>query len=314
MPQYDKLRAYHSGQLVPLTEARVSVYDSALIFGDMVFEMTRSFQRQPFRLEQHLDRLYASLRLVDIDCGLTRDELLRVTLETVEANLEAIEPELDYYIMHDLSRGPVDFYKRLFPEGPRPTVIVAIWPMIEPIAKVAKYYETGVHAVITSQGAIPARYLDPKAKTRSRLHYQMANLQAARVGADTLAVLLDEHGRIAEGTGSNFFLVKDGALYTSEPRNILRGVSRGYVFALAEELGIPCHGAEIEPYDVLQADEAFFTATSYSVLPATRFEGRVIGDGRPGPVTKRLLAAWSERVGVDIPAQAKYVAEKYMPH
>jgi branched-chain amino acid aminotransferase len=311
MPQYDKLRAYYNGELVPLREARVSVYDSALMFGDMVFEMTRSFQRKPFRLEQHLDRLHASLRLLEIDCGLDREQMQQVTLETVEANLEHIEPDLDYYIMHDISRGPLGFYEPVFPEGLRPTVIIAIWPMIEHLAKVADYYETGVHAIIPSQGAIPSRYLDPKAKTRSRLHYQMANLQAARYGPDAWAVMLDEHGRIAEGTSCNFFVVKDGALYTSEPRNILRGVSRGYVLALAEELGIPCHGAEIEPYDALQADEAFFTATSFSVLPVTRFEGRAIGDGCPGPVTRRLLAAWGERVGVDIPAQARYVAERY---
>lgn len=312
MPQYEQLRAYYNGELVPLSEARVSVYDSALMFGDMVFEMTRSFRRQPFRLEQHLDRLYASLRLLDIDCGLTRADMLRVTMETVEANLGYLEDELDYYIMHDISRGPLDFYRRVFPEGLRPTVIIAIWPMIEHIARVADYYETGVHAVIPTQGAIPSRYLDPKAKTRSRLHYQMANLQAARYGSDAWALMLDEHGYIAEGTSCNFFMVKDGALYTSEPRNILRGVSRGYVFILAEELGIPCRGANIEPYDVLQADEAFLTATSFSILPVTRFEGRRIGDGLPGPVTKRLLATWSEKVGVDIPAQAKYVAEKYM--
>lgn len=314
MPQYDQLRAYYNGELVPLTEARVSVYDSALMFGDMVFEMTRSFQRKPFRLEQHLDRLYASLRLLDIDCGLTQAEMLRASMEAVEANLEHIEEELDYYIMHDISRGPLNFYRPVFPEGLRPTVIIAIWPMIEHIAEVAEYYETGVHAVITSQGAIPSRYIDPKAKTRSRLHYQMANLQAARMGKDAWAVLLDEHGYIAEGTSCNFFMVKDGALYTSEPRNVLRGVSRGYVFVLAEELGIPCRGANIEPYDALQADEAFLTATSFSVLPVTRFEGRVLGDGRPGPVTQRLLAAWGEKVGVDIPAQARYVAEKYMSH
>lgn len=311
MPRYDQLRAYYNGQLVPLGEARVSIFDNALIYGDMVFEMTRSFAKQPFRLDQHLDRLFASLRLLEIDCGLSRDELERVTLATVEANLACLEEDVDYYIMHDISRGPVSYFGQAFPEGLQPTVIVAIWPMIAHIARVAAEYETGVHAVVTSQRAIPSRYLDPKAKTRSRLHYQMANLQAARYGPDAWAVLLDEQGCIAEGTSCNFFIVKGGTLYTPEPHNILRGVSRGYVAELAEALGIPCVTGPFEPYDVLQAEEAFFTATSFCILPATRFEGQPIGDGKPGPITRALLAEWSRRVGVDIVAQARLMADKY---
>lgn len=311
MPQYDQLRAYFNGELVPLAEARVSIFDNALIYGDMVFEMTRSFAKQPFMLDKHLDRLFASLKLLEIDCGLTRAELERVTLETVEANLGCLEDDLDYYIMHDISRGPVSYFGKAFPEGPRPTVIVAIWPMIAHIARVADEYETGVHAVVTSQRAIPARYLDPKAKTRSRLHYQMANLQAARYGHDAWAVLLDEQGFIAEGTSCNFFIVKNGVLYTSEPRNILRGVSRGFVFELADSLGIPCQAGQFEPYDVLQADEAFFTATSFCLLPATKFEGQPVGNGQVGPITKALLTEWGHHVGVNIVAQAREMRDRY---
>jgi branched-chain amino acid aminotransferase len=311
MPDYGKLRAHVNGELVPLREARVSVFDSALMFGDMVFEMTRSFQRKPFRLEQHLDRLYASLRLVEIDCGLTREAMAEVTLATVAANLDCLEEDLDYFILHDISRGPLGYYTPVFADGMQPTVIIAVWPLTEHIARVADEYDTGVHAVIPSQRAIPSRYLDPKAKTRSRLHYEIANLQAARLGPEAWPVLLDEHGYIAEGTSCNFFMVKDGRLYTSEARNILRGISRGYIFELAEELGIPCEAANLEPYDALQADEAFFSASSFSILPITRFEGRTVGDGKPGAVTRRLLDEWGRRVGVDIVAQAKHVARRY---
>ena len=107
MPAYDKLTAYMSGRFVPLSEARVSIFDTSLVYGDMVFEMTRSFQRRPFRLEQHLDRLYNSLNLAEIDCGLTKQQLHDVSLQAVEANLPFIDEDVDYYMKLDVSRGPV---------------------------------------------------------------------------------------------------------------------------------------------------------------------------------------------------------------
>ena len=201
MPQFDKLRIYFNGALVPPAEARVSVFDSALMFGDMAFEMTRSFQRRPFLLDRHLDRLYASLKLIEIDCGLTQEQMEQVTLQTIEYNAPFIEEDLDFWIMHDVSRGPLDLYHQIFPEGLRPTVVISVWPVIGHITRVAEAYETGLHVVIPSQRAIPSRYLDPKAKTRSRLHYEMANLQAERIEAGAWPVLLDEHGYLAEGPG-----------------------------------------------------------------------------------------------------------------
>lgn len=310
MPRYDQLTAYVNGQFVPLSEARVSVFDTSLIYGDMVFEMTRSFQRRPFRLGQHLDRLYGSLKVAEIDCGLSRAELEAISLQAVEANLPYIDEDLDYYLMHDISRGPVRYFHRAFPGGVQPTAIVALWPLIEHLARVENGYEQGVSVVVTNQKAIPSRYLDPKAKTRSRLHYQIANLQAERIEPGAWALLLDEHGFVAEGTHCNFFIVQEGTLYTPEPRNILRGVSRSFVQELAQQLGLPCQERDFEPYDVLTADEAFFTATSFCLLPVTRFEGRPVGTGAVGPVTRRLLQAWSEAVGVDIPAQARHCAQR----
>ena len=300
-------QVYLNGEFVPQSQACVSIFDSALVFGDMAFEMTRSFNHQPFLLERHLDRLYASLKLIEIDCGLTQDEMHAVTLQTIERNIPLLDKRMDFYIMHDVSRGPLPMYRELFGEL-RPTVAVSVWPLASKLGPLAKYFDTGLTAVIPSQRAIPFCYIDPKAKTRSRLHYQIANLQAERMEPGAWAVLLDEHGCIAEGTGSNFFIVKDGCLYTSRGRNILRGVSRGFVFDLAKGLGIPCEELDIDPYDVFCADEAFFTATSYGVMPVSRFEGRTVGDGRPGPVAGRLLAAWSEAVGVDIVAQARWMA------
>ena len=317
MPQYDKLQIYLNGEFKPLSDARLSIFDHGVMLGDMVYEMTRTFAHKPFMLDAHLDRLMASCRFTGINPGLSRQEVEDVTLQVLALNEPLVEPELDIFIRHDISRGTMAHYERCVrPDCPeavvgRPTVIIACIPLVDYLGRAAKYYDGGLHAVVTPQQAIPARYLDPKCKTRSRLHYQMANLQARHLDPEAWAVLVDEHGHIAEGTSSNFHIVKNGAIYTSQGRNVLRGCSRQYVARLADQLGIPCHEANIEPYDVLNADEAFFTASSYCLCPATQFNFQPIGDGQVGPVVKRLLQQWSENVGVDLVAQARMVAERY---
>ena len=156
---------------------------------------------------------------------------------------------------------------------------------------------------------MPARYIDPKAKNRSRIYYKIAELQAAQIEAGAHALLRDERGFITEGTGNNFFMVRDGEILTPRPHDILRGVSRGFCMDLARELDFSVREADIEPYDVHEADEAWYTSTTVCMLPITRFDLRPVGDGAPGPAYRRLLAAWSAAVGVDIPAQAREYSE-----
>ncbi|MBC8354558.1 MAG: aminotransferase class IV [Planctomycetes bacterium] len=300
---------YFNGRFVPEAEARVSIFDSALMYGDMAFEMTRTYNRRPFKLREHLDRLYASLRLLEIDCGLTIDEMERITLETLERNRPTESADMDWQIMHDVSRGPLDVYRTAFAEGIRPTVSINCWPLITHMGGFAPKYASGVHLVIPAQQALPAHLVDAKAKTRSRLQYQMALLQAARMGAGRWPVLLDPDGFLAEGPGWNIFLVTNGELLTPEPRNILLGVSRATTIELARELDIPVRETNLGRYEALQADEIFCTATTYALVHATTFEGQMIGHGGPGPIFQRLLEAWKNRVGIDFVAQAGHYAE-----
>ncbi len=301
---------YFNGQFVPESEARVSIFDSALMYGDMAFEMTRTYNRRPFKLREHLDRLYGSLKLLEIDCGLTIDEMERITLETLERNLPTESADMDWQIMHDVSRGPLDVYRTAFPDGLRPTVSINCWPLITHMGGFASKYASGVHMVIPAQQALPAHLIDAKAKTRSRLHYQMANLQAARMGAGRWPVLLDPDGFLAEGPGWNIFLVRNGELLTPEPRNILLGVSRATTIELARESGLPVRETNLGRYEALQADEIFCTATTYALVHATTFEGQTIGDGKPGPIFNQLLEAWKQSVGIDFVAQACDYAER----
>ena len=160
---------YFNGDFIPEIDARISIFDSALMVGDMVFEMTRTFNQQPFQLRQHLERLYASLDYAEIDCGLCIDQMETATHETIARNLPALE-DFDIQIMHDVSRGALDFYETLVREGTRPIVSINVLPLVRHIGRSAGAYEKGVHFVITPQLSVPARYIDPKAKNRSRIY------------------------------------------------------------------------------------------------------------------------------------------------
>jgi len=187
--------------------------------------------------------------------------------------------------------------------------VIADFPVKWTVASFAHIYDVGYHAITPSQRAIPSQLLEAKIKNRSRMHYMFANLQVSLVNdPNSLALLLDPDGFIAEGTGANFFIVQDGKLYTPEGRNILRGITRGYVIGLAREMGLEVYEKNLELYDAYHCDEAFFTSTGFSMLPCTKLNGITIGDGKPGPLFKRLIEAWSKDDGVDIIAQTKEFA------
>ncbi|MBU2547608.1 MAG: aminotransferase class IV [Proteobacteria bacterium] len=306
MSQISGRVVWFNGRLVPESEARISVYDSALMFGDMVFEMTRSFNKVQFKLREHLERLYASMKYVRIDPGMDMDEMERHVHETIEANDPGFAGDDEHRIMIDVSRGLLSIYQGVVGQHTGPNVIIADFPLRWTVAGMGKLFDTGINAVIPSQRAIPAWLLEPKVKNRSRLHYLMANIEVSGyAGENNWALLLDPDGFVAEGTGDNFFIVRNGTVLTPEGRNILRGISRDYILELCQSLGLNCREANIESYDVYMADEAFMTGTPFSLLPVTSLNGSMIGEGRMGPITRRLLTAWSERVGVDIEAQIK---------
>ena len=295
---------YFNGEFIPEIEARISIFDSALMFGDMVFEATRTFNQKPYRLREHLDRLYTSMRYAEIDCGLTIDQMETATHETIERNLPALDG-LDSQIMHDVTRGALPLYDSVVKEGTAPIISINVIPLVRHTGAMVEKYTRGAHLVITPQQSVPARYIDPKVKNRSRIFYKLAELQAARLEQGAMPLLTDEHGFITEGSGSNFFIARQGEILTAKPNDILRGVSRHACIELAGRLGIPVRETDIAPYDVREADEAWITSTPFAMLPVTRFNFQAVGDGEPGGIYCRLLAAWSEEVGVDIAGQAR---------
>ena len=302
---------YVNGRYVPEKEAAISIFDSALMFGDMMFEMTRSFNRKQFMLREHLERLYRSIKMLKIPCTMPLVELESLVHEVIDRNRPYIDEDDEDRVLINVSRGPLSIYHPIFGGDPGPTLVISDFPLSLTMAAIGHLYDEGVHAVIPSQRAIPAELLDPKMKNRSRLHYMMANIEVGLVSdSSAWALLLDPDGFVAEGTGANFFIVTEDELWTPEPRNILRGISRQYVMELAGNLGITVRQKNIELYDVVNADEAFYTSTPMCMLPCTQINGSPIGSGKPGPITESLLDAWSRNVGVDIVAQAKRFVQR----
>lgn len=296
---------HFNGELIPEQQARISIYDSALMFGDMVFEMTRSFNKKQFKLREHIERLYSGLKILRIPLEMTPGEMEKACYETIEANEEWFSDDDEHRLMIDVSRGVLGIYQGIKGIHVGPNVVIADFPLRWTVRGMGKLFDSGINAVITSQRAIPASLLDPKIKNRSRLHYLMANIEVSQCeGDNNWALLLDPDGFIAEGTGDNFFIVKDGVIITPEGRNILRGVSRAYVMGeLCPLLELKVVEKNIDPYDVYTADEAFMTGTPFCTLPVTSLNGSPIGDGRVGSVFSSILSAWSKQSAVDIKKQ-----------
>ena len=302
-----KRLVFFNEKFIPENEARISIYDSALMFGDMIFEMTRSFKGKQFLLEKHIDRLLLGIKILRVPFKYNKKQITKFCYETIEKNKYVFEKDDEHRLMIDVSRGLLGIYNGIEGLHTGPNLIIADFPLRWTVRNMGKLFDDGINAVITSQRAIPSMFMDPKIKNRSRLFYLTANIEASLFkGENNWALLLDINGFISEGTGDNFFIVKDNKVFTPKGKDILRGISRDYVINnLCRELKIQIYEKNFEPYDVYAADEAFMTGTPFCMLPVTSLNGLKIGDGRRGKIFNKLLSKWSENVGLDIELQIK---------
>ena len=306
-------KVFYNGEFVDESEAKISVYDSAMMFCDTVFEMTRSFNKEQFKLREHIDRLYSSAKYlrIPLEETMSKYEMEKAILETIHINESEFAADDEHRIMIDVTRGLLSIYQGVVGTHKGLNIIIADFPLRWTVRGMGELFDKGINAVIPSQRAIPASLIDPKVKNRSRIHYLMANMQVSGYeGNRNWALLLDTDSHIAEGTGDNFFIVKNGVLLTPEPRNILRGISRDYVFELCKELKIEYRECNLDVYDVVNADEAFMTGTPFCILPVTSLDGQSIGRGKPGEMFYKLINAWGKKVNMDIIRQIKDWNEK----
>jgi branched-chain amino acid aminotransferase len=293
--------AYFNGRIVPEREVRVPFRDRGFKYGDAVFDTTRTFGHRVFRLREHLERLYRSLRYLRIDPGLSPDELRAITEEVVRRNLPLLEPDEDYWVTQRVTRGLDPADRAVFgQEGP--TVIVECLPL--PLRERAALYRDGIRVIVPSVRRAAPDVLSPRTKTNNYLNVVVGDLEAKARDPEAWAILLDAQGNLAEGIGSNIFLVSGGALATPRAQHVLPGISRETVLELARQAGIPAQERDLDLFDAYNADEAFLTSTSLCICPVRSINGVEIGDGRvPGPVTRRLTEAYCRLVDFDFVAQ-----------
>ncbi|MBX6372909.1 MAG: aminotransferase class IV [Acetobacteraceae bacterium] len=227
--------AYFNGRIVPEGEVRVSFRDRGFKYGDAVFDMTRTFGHRIFRLKEHIDRFYRSLRYVRIDPGMSPAEMMRLSEEVVQRNLHLIGPEDDYWVGQRVSRG-VDPVPGEPTSQTGPTVIIECTPL--PLRARAHYYRDGIDVVVPSVRRTPPTALSPRAKSHNYLNMIVGEHEAKAINPNAWAVLLDVNGNLAEGIGSNIFLVREGVVHTPSERYVLPGISRAVTIELAASLGI----------------------------------------------------------------------------
>jgi branched-chain amino acid aminotransferase len=293
--------AYFNGKIVPESQVLISFRDRSFKYGDGVFDMTRTFGGRIFKLQEHIDRLYASLKYAGIDPGLSPAEMIQHTEEVVERNLPLLKPNEDMWVGQRVSRG-VDAVDGLFWQHSGPTIIIECTPL--PLKARASLYRDGIEVMFPSNRRIPPESLSANVKSHNYLNMIIGDNEVRHSNPKAWALLLDTRGFMAEGMGSNVFLVKNGRLYTPKVQYVLAGVSRQTVVELAEQMGLPLVEEDLAPYDAYNADEAFLTSTSLCICPVVSFNGKTVAGGKvPGPITQKLMEAYSDLVDCDFVGQ-----------
>jgi branched-chain amino acid aminotransferase len=273
---------YIDGKYLPDDQAKISVFDHGFLYGDGVFEGIRAYNGKIFRLKEHLDRLYDSAKTIDLRPPFGKEEMTEVICEVLRTN-----GLTNAYIRPIISRGVGDL--GLDPRKcPKPSVIVIAtsWG-----AMYGDLYNKGLRAVTVSVRRNPADALPPNVKSLNYLNNILAKIEANYKGGDE-AIFFDTNGYISEGSGDNLYVVKNGEIITPPTLNNLRGITRMVLLELANSLGITVKEQNIGYFDLYTADEMICTGTAAEVAPITWVDGRTIGTGKPGPVTRQLMAAF----------------------
>lgn len=291
-----------NGAYVPESTASVSVFDRAFCAGDGIYDVARTFGHKVNKLRAHCERFCRSAAYTRINLPYSGSELEEIGAEVVRRNIIGVDPRDDRILWMIATRG-IDPPTRNPLDAATPTVIVYTLPIT--YRRFLAHYRTGAHLITASTRRTPPECLDPRAKITNKMNHTQAELEAKAVDRDAIPLMLAMDGTVAEGSWANIFFVKDGRVFTPQPRNILLGIMRENVIEIAPRVGLEVIEGDFYPYDLALADEIFMTTTSCCILPIGKLNGKALSVA-PGPVTRRLMEAWGREIDVDFVAQAAY--------
>jgi branched-chain amino acid aminotransferase len=293
--------AYFNGKFVPESHVLIPFRDRSVKNGESVYDTTRTFDGRIFKLKEHIDRLCDSLSYTRINPGLSASELIGITEQVVEANSHLRPANGDWWVNQRITRG-LDSVGDEAWEHKGPSVIIDCVPL--PLKARVPLFKHGIELQVSPLRRTSPQSLSPRAKMGNKLNLIMADMAVTDGNPNVWSLTLDENGNVAEGKGSNFFLVRRGKLLTPREHYVLPGVSRQTVIELAALIGIPCEEADIDLFEVATGDEAFMTGSSFCLCPVRSINGQLIAGGKiPGSVTRRLTEAYIELVGMDFVKQ-----------
>jgi branched-subunit amino acid aminotransferase/4-amino-4-deoxychorismate lyase len=299
-------QAFLNGQLVPAAQAMLSVADAGFVQGTSVAEQLRTFDGRLFRLAMHIERLFHSLAIVEVNPGLEMADFAAAAQELVARNYPLLPPGSDLGLAMFVTPG---LYPAMAGEASRPTVCLHTFPLQFKLW--AGKFSQGERLATTPVRQVPLECWPAELKCRSRMHYYLADRAAQARFPGSRALMLDQAGRVVEATTANVVLYRaDTGLFLPPAGQILPGISLAVLLELAEKLGVPQVERDLLPADVLAADEVYLTSTSVCMLPVVQLDGQPIGTGQVGPQYGRFMAAWNELVGLDVVAQATRFATK----
>jgi branched-chain amino acid aminotransferase len=304
----DEPLAYLNGQFLPFSQLALSPTDAGFVLGATVAEQLRTFSGKLFRLDEHLERLERSLDVVGVKVGLNRDEMANVAERLVAENHALLAPGDDLGLTIFVTPGIYAAYAAE-PGPATPNLCLHTYPL--PFRLWADAYRSGQALRTTGIEQVSPRAWPAELKCRSRMHYYLADREASRAEPGSKALLLDTQGRVTEASTANLVIYTDSEGLVSPPQSqVLEGISLAELWHVASQLGIRSGRRELTLDQVAAADEVLLTSTPLCLVPVVRINGQAVGDGTPGQVFGRLLAAWSEQVGLDVADQARRFSQR----
>lgn len=300
---------YLNGDFILEEEAKISIFDSSIVVGDIVLEVARTFNHAFFKLDSHIERLLYGVKELNFNFSYEKEKIEKLTKDLFNRNSVSEDENVEWQIVYVVTNGLKTHFKLYSHDDKNFTFAILCFPLKFRLGCMKDKYLNGCKLLVANQRAIPNTLLPPQIKSRGRLHFKLAKLQVQQRDANADALLLDNNNCITEVSGSNLFLVKNNAVYTAPSDCVVSGITREYVIKICESLGLEVIEKKIPITEINQYDEAFITSTIIGIIYVRQIETCIFSDMRPGNITLKIIKKFIEDCKCDFASQAVKYAE-----